>query len=502
MPTDDIPTLLRTAIEAARGGNPAAAREMLRKIIRRDPDNETAWLWLVAVAESDEERLRSLRRALAINPRNQQVRQALEHLEQRRRGALAPAKSERARLRGAPRRQRGLPRWAFWTLALIAAGLVFAGLALLYLDRRGGDAPVLAPTATRPPSQPVATRVADYISPTPVGGAPRTLPPRETLPPTWTPTATRTPTSTPQPPPTHVPLSDYTLLVSAQRGGGGWALHTLRADGSEEQPLAFALPQGTSPSLSLLAIYDAEYSPDGRQVALTARLAESRLEGDTLLRSEFEDLFVAPAEGGVLRRLTDFAAPRVGDAAWSPDGQTIACSANPNGDFDVFLVSVETGEVTALIAGPTEDREPAWSPDGRWIAFTSDRSGPGATEIWRMDVNSEAVKQLTDNINSSFSPAWSPDGSTIVFLSDRRVTTDLYLMTANGDGERSLLRADVQAEERDPAWSPDGRWIAFSSNRAGATFDLYVVRPDGSELQQAISGDGDTRYATWHPAAR
>ncbi len=506
MLNDDIPALLRTAIEAARSGNRVTARETLRQVIARDPNNELAWLWLVAVADSDDERLQSLRRVLAINPRNERARQALHRLEQQMQPAPLGAQvrrpapsvdSERAALLSAPRRRRGLPPWIFWTLALVAVGLLAAGLALLYLDRQGdGNAPPPPATQQRP-TRPAATQVAGYVSPTPVGGVLRTLPPRETFPPTWTPTATRTPTLTPLPSPTPPPLSDYTLLVSALRGGRGWALHTLRADGSDEQALTLTLPPGTSAALTVVEVYDAVYSPDGKQIAFTARLSQSRLEEETLISEEFEDLFVAPAAGGSARRLTTFAAPHVVDAAWSPDGQTIACAANPEGNFAIFLISVETGDAVTLTPGQSEDREPAWSPDGQWIAFTSDRSGPGATEIWRMDVSSGSLKQLTDNINSSFSPAWSPDGSTIVFLSDRRGATDLYLMTANGDGERSLLPGDIQAEERDPAWSPDGRWIAFSSNRERSTFDLYAVRPDGSELQRILSGDGDTRYVAW-----
>ncbi len=508
MLNDDIPTLLRTAIEAARSGNRVAARETLRQVIARDPGNEMAWLWLVTVADSDDERLQGLRRVLAINPRNERARQALHRLEQQIRFAPSgaqtrrsapPVDSERVVLLSAPRRRRGLPPWAFWTLALVAVGLLAAGLALLYLDTRGdGDTPLPPPTQQRP-TRPAATQVAGYVSPTPVGGVLRTLPPRETYPPTWTPTATWTPPPTPLPSPTPPPLSDYAVLVSALRGGRGWALHTLRADGSDERALTLTLSPGTSAALTFVEVHDAAYSPDGKQIAFTARLSQSRLEGETLISEEFEDLFVAPAAGGTARRLTTFAAPRVMDAAWSPDGQTIACAANPDGNFDIFLISIETGEVVTLTPGQPEDREPAWSPDGQWIAFTSDRSGPGATEIWRMNVGSGSLKQLTDNVNSSFSPAWSPDGTTIVFLSDRRGTTDLYLMTANGDGERSLLAGDIRAEERDPAWSPDGRWIAFSSNRERSIFDLYAVRPDGSELQRILSGDGDTRYVAWHP---
>jgi TolB protein len=72
-------------------------------------------------------------------------------------------------------------------------------------------------------------------------------------------------------------------------------------------------------------------------------------------------------------------------------------------------------------------------------------------------------------------------------------------MTADGTGQRAVLVRDVDAEERDPAWSPDGRWIAFSSNREGPVFDLYLIRPDGTELQRITHGDGDTRYAAWKP---
>jgi tol-pal system beta propeller repeat protein TolB len=247
------------------------------------------------------------------------------------------------------------------------------------------------------------------------------------------------------------------------------------------------------------AAYDAALSPDGTQIAFTGRLARTHMEGDTVLTEEFEDLFVAPAGGGTARRLTALEATRVGEASWSPDGQTIAFAADPDGNFDLYLISAEGGDLRTLVPGPTNDREPAWSPDGQWIAFTSDRSGPGATEVWRVGVSGGPYKQLTDNVNSSFSPAWSPDGQWIVFLSDRRTTTDLYVMTANGDGERALLVRDIAAEERDPAWSPDGRWIVFSANRERPIFDLYVIRPDGSELQRIFGGDSDTRFPVWRP---
>lgn len=495
----DLQTLLRTAIETARSGNRAKAREILRRLVARDPANELAWLWLATVAASEDERRQSLRRVLAINPGNERARQALAQLERTAEIAPASARPEpESAIRQPVRRRQTMSPWLFWALTLTAFALILVALVLWWQDRRPEQP---SPVAALPAS-PTATRVAGQGTATPIGGVLRTLPPRDTLPPTWTPTATRTPTVTPQPTMTPPPLSSYTVLASGGRGQSGWTLFTIQADGSNPHTLQVApsaedLPDNVLPVFA--GVYDAVFSPDGTQIAFTGRLARTHMEGDTVLTEEFEDLFVAPAGGGTARRLTALEAARAGEASWSPDGQTIAFAADTDGHFDIYLVSVEGGDLRTLVPGPTNDREPAWSPDGQWIAFTSDRSGPGATEVWRVGVSGGPYKQLTDNVNSSFSPAWSPDGQWIVFLSDRRTTTDLYLMTANGDGERALLVRDIAAEERDPAWSPDGRWIVFSANRERPIFDLYVIRPDGSDLQRIFGGDSDTRFPVWYP---
>lgn len=496
MPDEDLQAFLRAAIEAARDGNRTKAREMLQRVVARDPQNELAWLWLATVASSVSERRQSLKKALAINPHNVRARQALAQLD---RETATPATS--ARSSQAAARRRGLPPWLFWTLAVLAFGLIVASLILLWLDQRPEKTPSASPRVIIPAS-PAITRAAAQPTGTPIGGVLRTLPPRDTFPPTWTPSPTRTPTITPSPTATPLPLASYTLLASVQEGENGWTLVTVRGDGSLPRPLQLS-PAPDELATEVLpvfvSVYDAALSPDRSQIAFTGRLARTHEQGDANRAEQFEDLFVAPASGGTARRLTFVEAPRVGEASWSPDGRTIAFAANPGGDFDVYLVSADTGETVALLSGPANDREPAWSPDGRWIAFTSDRSGPGGSEIWRVSPGGGDYKQLTENVNSSFSPAWSPDGQWIVFLSNRRVTTDLYVMTAHGDGERALLVRDVDAEERDPAWSPDGRWIAFSANRERPLFDLYVIRPDGSDLQRVLGNDSDIRYPVWYP---
>jgi hypothetical protein len=71
---------LQAGITAARQGNRAEARAWLQEAIRRDPNNEPAWLWLSTVVESDAEHRLCLTRALAINPNNETTRARLADL--------------------------------------------------------------------------------------------------------------------------------------------------------------------------------------------------------------------------------------------------------------------------------------------------------------------------------------------------------------------------------------------------------------------------------------
>jgi dipeptidyl aminopeptidase/acylaminoacyl peptidase len=532
---DELQDLLRTGIQAAQSGNKAVARQILEQVIERDPDSELAWIWLATLADNLDERRAHLERVIAINPDNTRARQALEQIIAAPPAPATPApprmprQARRAERPAGPvptldrealfepkpesqPRRRSRHRWPpllIALVALLAIALIALGLILLNDElRQGQDATPLAPspisaTATdRPSATPEqAAGPSDFPTATPLGGVLRTLPPQETFPPTWTPSPTQTPTATLTLTPTLPPLSSNAVLVSARRAGEtGWSLHTLRGDGTGERRLPLRLGAADEAAgLALVEVYDAAYSPDGETIALTARLRAERLEDGSTVTVEFEEIFVAPARGGDMRRLTQLEAAQTGDAVWSPDGEQIAFASDADGDFDLYTIDADGGPPRLLTRNTAHDRYPAWSPDGEWIAFASDENTPGEMEIWRMRINGADKKQLTNHANSSFAPAWSPDGSTIVFLSTRWTHTDIFLMNADGTNQRALIVRDLPSEERDPAWSPDGEWIAFSSNRETAWYELYVARTDGSDLQRLTMQDNDTRYPAWTP---
>lgn len=144
---------------------------------------------------------------------------------------------------------------------------------------------------------------------------------------------------------------------------------------------------------------------------------------------------------------------------------------------------------------------PPFPAIGGRLVFHSDRDGE--IDIYTANADGSAEKRLTDAAGRDFEPAWSPDGSTIVFSSDRDDPNNavLYLMDADGANQRRLIPAlaDDQVGAR---WSPDGQWILFHSNPLVGDlprFDIFKVRPDGSDLTQLTDTPGNNFMPDWSP---
>ena len=72
---------LKEGIAAFKAGDKITARNIMVEIIKTEPNNEIAWLWLAACVEKVQDRKFCLSKALEINPNNQNARKALEQLE-------------------------------------------------------------------------------------------------------------------------------------------------------------------------------------------------------------------------------------------------------------------------------------------------------------------------------------------------------------------------------------------------------------------------------------
>jgi TolB protein len=237
------------------------------------------------------------------------------------------------------------------------------------------------------------------------------------------------------------------------------------------------LPNGEDP-VALTSFGDvsnnASWSPDGSLVAF-----------DRWNPSEHDShIYTVSSTGDDPAQLT-FGAVRDSNPSWSPSSQEMVFQRKTRSD-NLFVLSMATGEVRPLTEGLGADVDPHWSPTGERIVFASHYANP-TLDIFSIRPDGSDLTNLSGAPGSDVHPAWSPDGSQIAFASDRdgprSDVFEIYVMSADGSNQRRLT-FDI-ADDSGPTWSADGR-IMFHSDRSG-TYDLYTIRPDGSDLRSAVA---------------
>lgn len=219
--------------------------------------------------------------------------------------------------------------------------------------------------------------------------------------------------------------------------------------------------------------------------------------------------------GGAATRLTT--STTSSDPAYSPDGSRIAYrSADPGGDYQIFVMNADGSARTAVTTSPTAKQEPTWSPDGAHIAFVAnsfDVDGQTDLEIWTINVDGTGLTQLTNNTFPDTQPAWSPLGDRIAFVSARTGDTDrnVYVMNADGGGQTSITPNGTTGcspncyggHDDDPAWSPNGAKIAFTHNNTitgGGPLNIWTMDPDGANKSNVTQSDSVSfSQPAWSP---
>lgn len=125
------------------------------------------------------------------------------------------------------------------------------------------------------------------------------------------------------------------------------------------------------------------------------------------------DLWHVSREGGVATRLTSGPGFE-SDAAFSPDGKTLAFTGEYDGNVDIFSVPASGGVPKRLTFHPDADRVVGWTPDGARILFRSNRlSQSRYTQLYT--VASEGGLPETMPLPMACMGAYSPDGKSMLY---------------------------------------------------------------------------------------
>ena len=240
--------------------------------------------------------------------------------------------------------------------------------------------------------------------------------------------------------------------------------------------------------------------------------------------------------------------------SWSPDGSRLAFVSDRDGNPEIYLTDFDGGPESdvRLTTHDAEDLEPAWSPDGSRVAFISDRGGTGR-DVWVIDIESRELTRLTDTERPEANPSWSPDGTWVLWArndedietfmdgsadtsyvdrifrapptggepefmmpggaphwgSDGRVYHSASLGSVFGDGRAiasrnpdgtgpALHTGTSGAVRTQPDLSPDAEYVVFANAELGG-FRIYATHLETGEVRRVSTGLAEHRAPAWRP---
>ncbi len=186
------------------------------------------------------------------------------------------------------------------------------------------------------------------------------------------------------------------------------------------------------------------------------------------------NIWVVDRKGGDARRLTSFQG-QSSNPKISPDGATIAFSADYAGNTDVYTVPVSGGEPVRLTWHPGADNVQGWTPDGARIMFASSRqsSAPNATpRFWTVPAQGGLAEPMP--LPRGYQGKISPDGRRIAYRMN--TSWDEERRNYRGGQNRPVWIVDLKSfdlvsppwtdsKDVDPAWLGDT--VYFISDRDG-----------------------------------
>jgi len=303
------------------------------------------------------------------------------------------------------------------------------------------------------------------------------------------------------------PLSGKIVFVSDRNGNH--EIYIMNIDGTNQINLT------NNPADD----FDPAWSPDNKKITFV-----SDRDGDY-------EIFFMDTDGSNVIQLTNNDVPDL-NPAWFPDGSKIIFARGvekhgvPWGGWHhrIFIMDTNGNNQIQLIIPSSEDdyelihynnNEPTVSPDASKILFTVESSWSGhppvlyISDIYGGNVSRfygeflHEVGGIRDPTHCGY-PSFSPDGERVICSDQSRdpiMYTDLrflffggiYLLNKDASESKSILSGGF------PCWSLSGEWVIFTKTKEYNNREIYIARPDGSDIKRITNNKNNDWDPDWAP---
>jgi Tol biopolymer transport system component len=228
----------------------------------------------------------------------------------------------------------------------------------------------------------------------------------------------------------------------------------------------------------------------------------------------------------------------------SHSGDKITFHSDRNGNFDIFVLDLQTGQTIQITTDPKNEVTPSWSSDDSTIYYNLETGRNGWISM-KVGLKSKKTEPLfpdppfsstivpfqnrrgdefffTGKVflgwvvakyeaaggtysrlaeTGSCRPRISPDDRKIAYVSHRDDHIgDVFIMNTDGSGKTNLTPGRVNFYDYYPCFSPDGQWIVFSSSpkSLGKTgYQLYTIELKTGKIRKIFSSSGNNVFPNW-----
>jgi hypothetical protein len=265
----------------------------------------------------------------------------------------------------------------------------------------------------------------------------------------------------------------------------------------EKSPLVGALSAEPSPSGDLLAVVTGNRRDREYDIVLLSSKDGSVLKNLTKGFNQdmgFEFITLPGGRGNAVPWMT-----------WSSTGDRLGYFVRTEKSRTLVLQNITTGEIEQKVDLRSVDdpESPDISPDGRKVVFAGLRGGTG--DIFVVDLETQAVTNLTNDPLADSGPTWSPDGKSVLYLARVSGYEKIFRLDID-NGRRTQVTFGTHDDATPQFLDPDT--IVFSSTatdpsqpidpqvaRNGNVYNIWTLSLKNGELRQytdAVGGNVST----------